>query len=517
MKKIYYFLRHDRSRIVFLTFLIIGLCAFTLFYYLGLLTAYTDAKAHLNIARRVFDNVTPGVSQLGGVWLPLLHLLMLPTIWIDFFWHTGLSGALVNIFSFAFSAVYLYKLIFLYCNNKYSAIGGLFILASNLNLLYMQSTAMTESLFIFTLITAVYYLIKWTKTRMLPDLLIASFFVFLCTINRYEGWAFSIACILVVLTISYFHNGRIVAESRLIIFGSIALLGIVFWLFWQLLIFGNPLYFLGSEFSSKGQTMVAIQAGEVPTYKNVAVSFLTNLYSLMHVLGLGALLLAVLGSASILSSLKHNSRSSNLIFFPITTLSAPFFFLCFAVYNGNVPINVPEISSSTLTFFNIRYALYSLPFVSILGALFVRGKKTLTLAVTLLIINTALLCGYGKYMIVTLADAKDSEIQEIGLTADWIRNNYTGGKIIVSAAVADGLMFESKLPLKVFITEGSGKFWRESTIDPDRYAETIILVESKRDMVQRFFLMKHIKNKFVLKKKHGQFSILVRRSGQTKQ
>src|SRR5689334_14475746 len=32
---------------------------------------YGDAHSHLDIARRVFDNTTPGLAQLGGVWLPL--------------------------------------------------------------------------------------------------------------------------------------------------------------------------------------------------------------------------------------------------------------------------------------------------------------------------------------------------------------------------------------------------------------------------------------------------------------
>ena len=32
---------------------------------------YGDAVAHINIARRVFDSRTPGLLQLGTVWLPL--------------------------------------------------------------------------------------------------------------------------------------------------------------------------------------------------------------------------------------------------------------------------------------------------------------------------------------------------------------------------------------------------------------------------------------------------------------
>ena len=43
----------------------------------GYLLLYGDAVAHLHIARRIFDSSNPGLSQLGSVWLPLPHLLLL--------------------------------------------------------------------------------------------------------------------------------------------------------------------------------------------------------------------------------------------------------------------------------------------------------------------------------------------------------------------------------------------------------------------------------------------------------
>jgi hypothetical protein len=46
----------------------------------GDLLLYGDAVAHINIARRVFDSRTPGLLQLGTVWLPLPHLLMIPFV-----------------------------------------------------------------------------------------------------------------------------------------------------------------------------------------------------------------------------------------------------------------------------------------------------------------------------------------------------------------------------------------------------------------------------------------------------
>src|SRR5579871_2453911 len=55
---------------------------------------YGDAEAHLNIARRVLDSRTPGPEQLGTVWLPLPHVLMLPFVMKDEWWRNGLAGVI---------------------------------------------------------------------------------------------------------------------------------------------------------------------------------------------------------------------------------------------------------------------------------------------------------------------------------------------------------------------------------------------------------------------------------------
>src|SRR5204863_9614766 len=54
---------------------------------------YDDSISHLRIARRVFDSINSGFAHLGGVWLPLPHVLMLPFVWNDYLWRTGLAGS----------------------------------------------------------------------------------------------------------------------------------------------------------------------------------------------------------------------------------------------------------------------------------------------------------------------------------------------------------------------------------------------------------------------------------------
>src|SRR5437899_2515328 len=59
------------------------------------LIAYGDAESHLNIAKRVSGSLTPGFAQLGGIWLPIPHILLIPFVAIDPLWRSGLAGAII--------------------------------------------------------------------------------------------------------------------------------------------------------------------------------------------------------------------------------------------------------------------------------------------------------------------------------------------------------------------------------------------------------------------------------------
>src|SRR4051812_45165861 len=74
----------------------------------GYILAYGDAESHLDIAKRVINGLTPGFGQLGGIWLPLHHILMLPFVWNDWLWRTGLAGSFVSMGSYVISALCLF-------------------------------------------------------------------------------------------------------------------------------------------------------------------------------------------------------------------------------------------------------------------------------------------------------------------------------------------------------------------------------------------------------------------------
>ena|ERR1700722_10599046 len=88
----------------------IGLIAFLYFYFHGQQNlSYDDAISRLNIARKIIDSITPGFGQLGAIWLPFPTVLMIPFIWNDFLWHSGIAGTIISGTAFVFGAVYLKK------------------------------------------------------------------------------------------------------------------------------------------------------------------------------------------------------------------------------------------------------------------------------------------------------------------------------------------------------------------------------------------------------------------------
>ena len=60
-----------------------GVYAAVYYSRLGLALAHYDARAHLVVARRILDSLTPGWQQIGAVWLPLPHVLNMLPVQVD--------------------------------------------------------------------------------------------------------------------------------------------------------------------------------------------------------------------------------------------------------------------------------------------------------------------------------------------------------------------------------------------------------------------------------------------------
>src|SRR5207253_3710450 len=76
-----------------------GIVAAIHYHRLGLTLAHYDARAHLVVARRIIDSLTPGWQQVGAVWLPLPHLLNMLPVQVDVLYRTGGSAIAMSVLS----------------------------------------------------------------------------------------------------------------------------------------------------------------------------------------------------------------------------------------------------------------------------------------------------------------------------------------------------------------------------------------------------------------------------------
>src|SRR5262245_53265439 len=143
----------------------VGVLAAVHYHRLGLTLSHYDARGHLVVARRIFDNITPGWQQIGAVWLPLPHLLNALPVQIDFFYRTGASAVALSILSFAVATGAIAWIVFALTESRVAAVVAATVFAANPNVLYLQSTPMTEPLLLALALLGVALLAEWAALK----------------------------------------------------------------------------------------------------------------------------------------------------------------------------------------------------------------------------------------------------------------------------------------------------------------------------------------------------------------
>ena len=153
------------------TLLLGALSIGALFYYYAQrqLLLYGDAVAHINIARRVVDNRHPiqSYGQLGTVWLPLQHIAMLPFMWNDALWRSGIAGAIPGMVAYVLGSLAVFRLVSVRSGTVAAYLAAA-IYALNPNLLYMQATAMNEPIFLAFFLWTLLYLDEFLRAAFPP-------------------------------------------------------------------------------------------------------------------------------------------------------------------------------------------------------------------------------------------------------------------------------------------------------------------------------------------------------------
>jgi hypothetical protein len=192
--------------LVFAAALLVGGAAAVDYAWRGLTLSHYDARAHLVVARRILDNLTPGWQQIGAVWLPLPHLIqMLPTQW-DWNFRTGYLSAGMSVVELAAGVAVLAGYLFRCTRSAAAALVAPAIILLNPDVLYLQSTPMTEPLLFGLSLGCVAAVAAWIEHPDTRHRLWAGGLLVALMWTRYEGWCVG-AALVVLSTLEHWRRG----------------------------------------------------------------------------------------------------------------------------------------------------------------------------------------------------------------------------------------------------------------------------------------------------------------------
>ena len=319
----------------------------------GWLLYHNDAVAHTNIARRIVDTRIETLQQIGTVWLPLPHLLMVPLVKDDSLWRSGLAGSIPSAGAFLMAGLFLFLGMRRYSGSLAVAAAAVALFALNPNLLYLQSVAMTESLF-FALLALLFWLLVMFHEEPSPwTAAAAGLAAFAATWTRYEGWF-----LLPFVALALLATGGRRRWSATVVFCAIAAIGPAVWLFYNWWYWGNWLEFYNGPYSAMAIYQRQLIAG-MARYPGDGNWTLSAKYFLAAVkLNLG-IVLTIAGLPGLAAVLLRRRWLLLLLLLP------PVFYVI-SMHSSGTPIFVPELWPFSR--YNTRYGLSALPLLSVAAA-----------------------------------------------------------------------------------------------------------------------------------------------------
>jgi hypothetical protein len=382
--------------------LLLSVVAFVWFYRRGDILLYGDAVAHLNIARRLTDARNPGWDQIGTVWLPFPHLLVAPFVMNDWLWRTGIGGSIPSMFAYVLGVTGIFRLVRARASRAAASLAAV-LYGFNPSLLYMQSTAMTETIYLAAVIWSLVYfddflrgiftglpgsipvIPAWRAIERCGICLTAAVF------TRYDGWivAFIVGLCAVSAAIRWLFTHPPRQESRRLFRSVISFLLLlalcpVLWLAHNYKTTGHPLDWLNGPYSAKAIEKHSARPGDPPypgkDHMVVAAQYFLKAARMNTAEGSRQNWPILLATAGVLIGAFHLRR-----FAPLLLLWIPLPFYAYSVAYGSVPIFVPEWWP--FSYYNVRYGLELLPAIAVFSAIIPWSisrlhRRALTIAVT---------------------------------------------------------------------------------------------------------------------------------------
>src|SRR6266568_1611757 len=364
----------------------ISIASFLYYVRHGDLLLYGDAVAHINIARRVFDSRTPGLLQLGTVWLPLPHLLMLPFLLSRWLWQTGIGGSIPSLFAYVLSVVGIFRLVGSNLptfrqererwGTRFTAWFATAIFALNPNLIYLQTTAMTEPVYLALFIWVAVFFSDFVRSAETPSdaqskspLVKCGLCLAGASLTRYDGWLLAVVMAAIALLIAWQSNfARL--RSAIAKFVLVAAAAPVLWLAYNAVVYRNPLEFANGPYSAKAIEQKTAIPGYPPHPGTGNLPLAFKYYFKSAELNLGQpgwqlfwVSALLLGTFIVLLFQRK--------LWPLLLLWTPVPFYMLSIAHGGVPIFVP--TWWPFSRYNVRYGIEMLPAFAVFTAVAAYG------------------------------------------------------------------------------------------------------------------------------------------------
>ena len=461
-----------------------------------------DAVAHLHIARRVFDSHQPRLSQLGSVWLPLPHVLMIPFVQVYSWWANGIAGAIPSALAYIAACAGIYRLARRWLKPAPAAIALTFF-AINPNLLYLQTTAMTEPLFLCEMIWIVVGLVEW-RTALDEDpsksdrLLVWIAVALVAAIyTRYDGWVIALLAWSSIGLVLLKH-GRL--RSRTFWLASAFVVAApITWFIYNAAAFGDWLEFARGPYSAKAIELRTASHGAGPPHPgwhNPWVSLLffmkaSEMDATAVAWGNTLLALSALGTLGAWIAARRRAFTWALLLW----LPVPFY--AYSVAYSSVPIFLPAWWPHS--WYNTRYGMELLPALT-LGVGFIASfviaavrdfKPQWAKYAAAVLFALAALNAWKvlpEHPLAYVEGTKNIEAhrpyqQEIPPALRALLARRPGATILMETSVDPEIVALTGIPLRQTINEADLEIWHTALKAPARYAAIVLAFDS--DAVDR--------------------------------
>lgn len=474
-----------------------SLAAFLYYFREDTLLLFGDAVAHLHIARRVLDGRYPGPLQLGTVWLPLPHILLLPFAAVDWMYRTGVAGAVPSMASYLAGTVGIFRLVRdavapEWPGSRVAPWLAAAIFALNPNLLYLQTTAMTEPLYLALQVWAVVFLAEFARQAREGEagagtsLERAAIALSAAMLTRYDGWFLAAACGTVVLWLMWKRGGEAPATLKRAFrnFLLLSALTPALWLAYNFGQYGNPLEFVTGPYSTRA--IEQRSAGGHPFHPGQGSLPVAALYfSKAAQLNLGAgraaqglMLAAAMGT--LLCWWRRRGALSALLWLPLA-------FYTLSVAYGGVQIFVPVWWP--FSYNNPRYGIELLPAVAVGAGLAVtafRGRWMPATAAAVVLLAAVSYGGSWWSGPVSLVEARVNAVTRVEFEtklAAELRKLPPNSTLLMYCGDHPGALQQAGIPLRRVVHEGNRAYsegeysdWERALEAPGASADYVVAI-----------------------------------------